>query len=61
MRSLPEDLKNYRAPRNPWRRILGAALVAAAIAIIGPADFAAELAAEAEAKALRPLLAARIT
>ncbi len=61
MRSLPNDLKNYRAPRSPWPWILGAALVVAVPTFVGPTDFAAELAAEADAKVLRPVLAIQIT
>lgn len=56
-----DDLKNYRAPRRPWRRILAAAVVLAALTFVGPADFASELDAEAEAKVLRPARAAQIT
>ena len=49
------ELKNYRAPRNPWPWILTGAVIVAALTFVGPADFASELAMEAEAKILRAI------
>lgn len=51
------DLNGYRAPRSPWPWIIGAAIAFAALTFVGPADFAAELEVEAEAKVLRAELA----
>lgn len=59
MQSLP-DVKNYRAPRGPWRLILWAAIAVAFLTFVGPTDFAAELDVEAEAKILRSARAATI-
>ena len=52
------DLKNYRAPRRPWRWIAWAALTVAVTAVVGPIDYASQLDIEAAHKVAR---AARAT
>lgn len=55
---LPNDMKSYRARRDPWPWIIATAVLFAYVAVIGPMDHADRLAIEAEAKVLRAEVAA---
>jgi len=50
---MPDDLKNYRAPRSPWPWIIAVAIITALVAYVGPAHYANDLETEAELKLLR--------
>ena len=51
------DIKNYRAPRRPWRWIAWAALAVAFATVIGPIDYASQLDIEAAHKVARAAIA----
>ena len=55
---LPEDLKDYRAPRNLWPLILAVSVVIAALTFVGPVDLAWQYELEAKNKVLRAEVAA---
>ena len=52
-----DELKNYRAPRNPWPWILAAAVAIAYLTYVEPSGYADATAIEAENKVLRVELA----
>ena len=45
---IPEDVKNWRAPRRTWRWITIAAVTVAFLCIIGPMDYADQLSTGAD-------------